>query len=79
MVTAFNDWCFDEARQVGDTGIVETEYGYHVMYFSGMSDTTYHYYLIENAMMNEEYTAWQEGVTSDITWSVENDKYVTSR
>ena len=35
MVAAFNDWCFDEARQVGDTGIVKTEYGYHVMYFSG--------------------------------------------
>lgn len=35
MVTAFNDWCFDAARQVGDTGIVKTEYGYHVMYFCG--------------------------------------------
>lgn len=35
MVDTFNDWCFDEARQVGDTGIVETSYGYHVMYFVG--------------------------------------------
>ena len=35
MVAAFNDWCFDEARKPGDTGIVKTEYGYHVMYFSG--------------------------------------------
>ena len=35
MVTAFNDWCFDEARVVGDYGLVMTEYGYHVMYFSG--------------------------------------------
>ncbi len=41
MVTNFNDWCFDESRQVGDTGIVETEYGYHLMYFSGHSDTVY--------------------------------------
>ena len=32
MVTAFNDWCFDAARQAGDTEIVETEYGYHIMY-----------------------------------------------
>ena len=37
MVTEFNDWCFDEARAVGDTGIVKTSYGYHVMYFSGSS------------------------------------------
>ena len=35
MVTEFNDWCFDESRQVGDYGLVKTVYGYHVMYFSG--------------------------------------------
>lgn len=35
MVQAFNDWCFDPARQVGDTGVVRTNYGHHIMYFSG--------------------------------------------
>ena len=35
MVAAFNDWCFDPERQVGDTGLVKTNYGYHVMYYSG--------------------------------------------
>ncbi len=35
MVQTFNDWCFDEARQIGDNGIVETDYGFHVMYFAG--------------------------------------------
>ncbi len=33
MVPTFNDWCFDESRQPGDVGIVETSYGYHIMYF----------------------------------------------
>lgn len=33
MVTAFEDWCYDAARKAGDTGIIQTEYGYHVMYF----------------------------------------------
>lgn len=33
MVPAFNDWCFDESRQSGDTGLVQTNYGYHIMYF----------------------------------------------
>ena len=33
MVQPFEDWCFDESRQPGDTGIVKTEYGYHIMYF----------------------------------------------
>ena len=35
MVQAFNDWCFDSSRQVGDTGIVQTNYGYHVMLYCG--------------------------------------------
>ena len=33
MVAEFNDWCFDDARQPGDTDIVQTSYGYHIMYF----------------------------------------------
>lgn len=32
-VKAFNDWIFDEARKEGDCDIVETEYGYHIIYF----------------------------------------------
>ncbi len=33
MVTEFNDWIFDAARKSGDTGIVGTQYGYHIMYY----------------------------------------------
>ena len=33
MVQSFNDWCFDSSRKKGDTGIVKTDYGYHIMYF----------------------------------------------
>ena len=33
MVPEFNDWCFDESRQYGDTDIVKTSYGYHIMFF----------------------------------------------
>ena len=38
MVQAFNDWLFDPSRKPGDTDIVETEYGYHIMYFSGSQE-----------------------------------------
>lgn len=41
MVAAFNDWCFDAGRQTGDTGIVETSYGYHVMYFVSTGDAAW--------------------------------------
>lgn len=39
MVTEFNDWCFDPARKSGDTGIIETTYGYHIMYYVGNDHT----------------------------------------
>ena len=33
MVAEFENWCFDEARQAGDHGLVKTRYGYHIMFF----------------------------------------------
>lgn len=37
MVEPFEDWIYDETREVGDHGIVETSYGWHIMYFVGDS------------------------------------------
>ena len=33
MVAPFEDWCFAEGRAYGDYGLVQTNYGYHIMYF----------------------------------------------
>ena len=33
MVEEFDKWIFDSARTPGETGLVKTQYGYHVMYF----------------------------------------------
>ena len=33
MVPEFNDWIFDPARVYGDTDLVKTSYGYHIMFF----------------------------------------------
>ncbi|MBQ7523900.1 MAG: peptidylprolyl isomerase [Oscillospiraceae bacterium] len=41
MVAAFNDWCFADGRVSGDSGVVRTEYGFHIMYFVGEGDTIY--------------------------------------
>ena len=43
MVASFDSWCFDEERKAGDTGLVQTEYGYHIMYFEGTEDYWYVY------------------------------------
>lgn len=39
MLTEFNDWCFDSSRKTGDSGIVRTQYGYHIMYFAGVQES----------------------------------------
>ena len=39
MVEEFSDWCFADGRLAGDTGIVRTEFGFHIMYFVQMTGT----------------------------------------
>lgn len=41
MVEAFDTWMFAEGRQTGDTGLVKTEFGYHIMYFVGGEEGWY--------------------------------------
>ena len=76
MVTAFNDWCFDAARATGDTAIVETEYGCHVMYFVGNSDMTYRDFMIESTLRNADLSAWESGLIEAAELEVLNTKYV---
>lgn len=50
MVEAFENWCFDESRKSGDYGLVETEFGYHLMYFVSSRPVWKDY--VESDMMN---------------------------
>jgi len=76
MVTNFNNWCFDSARKAGETAIVETEYGYHVMYFVGNSDMTYRDFMIENTLRSEAMSEWETGLIEAAELVVKNTKYV---
>ena len=66
MVTEFNDWCFDAARQPGDTGVVDTQYGAHVMYFSGVNQNRWQTQVAAD-LRSEAYTAWEEELTANCT------------
>ncbi len=76
MVEAFEDWCYDADRKVGDTGLVETEYGYHVMYYVGEAETTYRDYMLTNALRNEELEEWHDKLVEAIKLTELNLKYV---
>jgi len=64
MVTAFEDWCYDSSRKAGDTGIVETSYGYHVMYFAGDSETNYRDYLINSELTSAAQEEWYNSIVN---------------
>ena len=76
MVAAFNDWCFDADRKPGDTGIVETSYGYHVMYFVGATGETYRDYQIVNDLRTADMNTWLEGLLEDYTVTMGDTSYM---
>ena len=76
MVANFNDWCFDSSRQAGDTGIVESNYGYHVMFYSGDNAMTYRDYLIDTELRNADVTDWFQALTDAATVTDGDTKYI---
>ena len=62
-VDSFKEWALDASRQPGDTGIVESEYGYHIMYYVSSGDPTWKQ-TAASALREEDYTAWEEEATS---------------
>ena len=67
MVEAFEDWCFDPSRQPGDTGIVETAYGYHVIYFVGTDPQPYWQLAAENTLKSDAVSEWEQSLRSGVT------------
>lgn len=76
MVAAFNDWCFDASRKPGDTDIVETNYGYHVMYFSSASDQSYRDYQIVNNLRNTDMENWYQSLVENYTVTMGDTSYM---
>ena len=66
-VEPFLNWCL-EKHQPGDTGIVESDYGYHIMYFSGETGP-YWKYQATNSLKKDAAAEWYsdavEGASSE--------------
>ena len=75
MVPAFENWCFD-SRKVGDTDIVETEYGYHIMFYCGDSETTYRDRLISSELASADYNDWHTALVDAVSVTEGNTKFV---
>lgn len=74
MVAEFNDWCFDASRQPGDHGIVETSYGYHIMYFVENEGLSYRGD-IKDTLLAAKYNEYLTGLKETVTTTY-NDKAI---
>ena len=78
MVASFEDWCFDASRKAGDTGIVESTYGYHVMYYVGDSDMTYRDYQIDSKLRAADMETWYNDTVNAMTVTEGDTQYVNT-
>jgi hypothetical protein len=59
MTEEFEEWLFS-AEKVGQIGLVESSYGWHVMYYGGEGEEATWEYLAHVAATNEDYEGWEK-------------------
>lgn len=60
MVAPFENWALAEGRKEGDVGIVETEFGYHIMYFIAKDEASSWSSVIKEEKVNADVTEFNE-------------------
>lgn len=81
MVPQFENWSFSDSRKAGDTDIVESEFGYHVMKFEKRVSTPYEQVKenLKAAYVESKYSDELEQLMKDSQYNVEkNDKVFNS-
>lgn len=76
MVEKFEDFCYDENRKPGDHGIVESTYGYHIMFFVGDSDVTYRDFMIKAELRADELEEWLDDLVEKLDYELVTKKHV---
>lgn len=62
-VPEFLDWCFEAGRKVGDTGIIKTDYGYHIMYMKEIAKEPVWKSTIREQLSTKAYTDYENSIT----------------
>lgn len=72
MVEEFEKWSFDEKRKAGDTGIVKSDYGYHVMKFEKREMVPFEDVKddIISILKNESYTKMMDSWKQDSEFNI---------
>lgn len=65
MVPEFEKWSIEEGRKPGDTGIVKTSFGYHIMYFEGLADEPALDGKIRDSLEELHVNEWMDRLTAN--------------
>ena len=71
-VESFTNWATDPAREAGDTGIIESTYGYHVMYYVGDDEMTYRDSMIRDEIHTATMTDWYSAIMDSTEATAQN-------
>ena len=55
---------------------METNYGYHVMYFVGQSEETYREYLIKTDLETDAYNTWYNTLVESVDMTVGDTSHI---
>ena len=66
-VESFLAWSLDSDRKAGDTGVIVSDYGYHVMYYSSDDELTYRDYMIREELRENDVEKWYNGIIEPAT------------
>lgn len=71
-VPTFLEWSIDPDRQAGDTGVIESPYGYHVMFYVSDDELSYRDFMIQNEMRDTDQEEWAKAIIDPVTATVSN-------
>lgn len=74
-VPEFRDWALADHKP-GDTGIVKTDYGYHIMYYVGADETQKWENDVRAAIASEKYTEFTDSLHDSIEEKVDRNDFI---
>ena len=76
LVENFLNWSIDPSREVGDTDVIESEYGYHVMYYVSDDEVNYRDYMITETLRSLDLQTWFTEIINTVSIKLEESKYL---
>ena len=70
-VENFLNWSLDVDRKPGDTGVIVSDYGYHIMYYSSDDALTYRDHMITEDLRAADVEEWYNAIVEPATITTE--------